>query len=300
MKTTLNVRWLTLLILFFASTILKPSYAQTDQRNESLKILTWNIYMLPSIVPLPSRAKRSEKIMDTLSKGIFDIIVFQEAFHKKTQKKLAKGLATTYPYMYGPFNPTKNPFKINSGVWIISKTEMNVLGSIVYKSRSGVDQVSEKGAALLEGVYNGHKFQLLGTHMQADYKPKIREKQFDQMNTELLYKYKEDGVPQIICGDLNTERGFETDYIKMLTQLDAIDGDIMGLQQETYDGLTNEIVAKIWGKKKTNFDYVLIKKNGANINSEKRWVSVLKCKWNKKKCDLSDHYGIACELDFSN
>jgi exo-beta-1,3-glucanase (GH17 family) len=43
---------------------------------------------------------------------------------------------------------TKNPFKINSGVWIVSKTEMNVLGSIVYKSKSGVDQVSKKGAAL--------------------------------------------------------------------------------------------------------------------------------------------------------
>lgn len=300
MKTISNSRWLTLLILVLVSSVWKPSFAQTEQSNKSLKILTWNIYMLPSIVPLPSRAKRSEKIIDTLSKGTFDIIVFQEAFHKKTQKKLAKGLATSYPYMYGPFNPTKNPFKINSGVWIVSKTKMDVLGSIIYKSKSGIDKISEKGAALLEGVYNGHKFQLLGTHMQADYKPKIREKQFDQMNSELLHKFKEDGVPQIICGDLNTEREFETDYMKMLTQLDASDGDILGYQKETYDGFTNEIVAKIWGKKKTNFDYVLIKRNGAKINSEKRWVSVLKGNWSKKKCDLSDHYGIACELEFNN
>jgi hypothetical protein len=85
----------------------------------------------------------------------------------------------------------------------------------------------------------------------------------------------------------------------MLTQLDATDGDIKGLQKETYDGLTNEIVAKTWGKKKTNFDYVLIKKNGVNINSEKRWVSVLKANGIKRNADLSDHYGIACE-SYSN
>jgi spermidine/putrescine-binding protein len=39
------------------STLMMPSNAQTEKRNKSLKILTWNIYMLPSIVPLPSRAK---------------------------------------------------------------------------------------------------------------------------------------------------------------------------------------------------------------------------------------------------
>ncbi len=277
---------------------MQPSIAQTNDKTPSLKILAWNIYMLPSIVPLPSRAKRAKKIIDTLRNSDFDIIVFQEAFHKKTQKYLAENLASAYPYMYGPFNPTKNPFKINSGVWILSKTKMNVLGSIVYKSKSGVDQVSQKGAALLEGAHHGHKFQLLGTHMQADYKPKIREKQFEQMNSELLHKFQEQGVPQIICGDMNTEREFETDYNNMLTQLDATDGEIEGVQKETYDGFTNEIVAKTWGKKKTNFDYILIKKNGIKFKSKKRWVSVLKGRWSKKKSDLSDHYGIACELYF--
>lgn len=286
------------MMLILASTIFNPSNAQIEKRNESLKILTWNIYMLPSIVPLPSRAKRAEKIIDTLKNGDFDIIVFQEAFHKKTQKKLAKGLATAYPYMYGPFNQTKNPFKVNSGVWIVSKAEMKILGSIVYDSKSGVDQISKKGAALLEGSHNGKKFQLLGTHMQADYKPKIREKQFEQMNSELLNKFKSEGVPQIICGDLNTEWIFEGDYKSMLAQLDATDGDILSSQKETYDGFSNEIVAKTWGKKKTNFDYVLIKKNGVNIISEKRWVSVIKQKWKKNKSDLSDHYGLICELLF--
>jgi hypothetical protein len=97
---------------------------------------------------------------------------------------------------------------------------------------------------------------------------------------------------------MNTEWIFEGDYKSMLAQLDATDGDILSSQKETYDGFSNEIVAKTWGKKKTNFDYVLIKKNGVNIISEKRWVSVIKQKWKKNKSDLSDHYGLICELLF--
>jgi hypothetical protein len=65
-KTSTNL-WLPILIIILLGMTMQPSIAQTNDKTPSLKILAWNIYMLPSIVPLPSRAKRAKKIIDTLT-----------------------------------------------------------------------------------------------------------------------------------------------------------------------------------------------------------------------------------------
>ena len=41
--------------------------------------------------------------------------------------------------------------------------------------------------------------------LQADEFQEVRYKQMDEIYTELLAPYRTNGVPQIVCGDMNTE-----------------------------------------------------------------------------------------------
>ena len=270
-----------------------------DSKNRDLKILSWNIYMLPPIAPVKGRVERAHAIVDTLRHAETDIIVFQEAFNHNAVKVIRDSLAVIYPYMYGPFNPRKNIFQISSGVFVISKIPLDVKGVIEYKIAKEADKVARKGAALLEGTWNGKRFQILGTHLQAQNHPDIRKLQIHQIYDSLLSKYRIEGVPQIICGDMNTEIEIEKNYLDMLKGLDAEDGEISGIQKVTYDGTNNELAESIWKKAKTTLDYILLRRNGSKTSVINRHVGVFKKhNWRKGKTDLSDHYAMMCEVKF--
>jgi len=269
-----------------------------DSKNRDLRILSWNIYMLPPIAPVVGRVDRAHAIVDTLKHSEFDIIVFQEAFNHFAIKVIRDSLAAVYPYMYGPFNPRKNPFQISSGVWVISKIPLDLKGTIEYKIAKETDRVARKGAALLEGSWNGKKFQIIGTHLQAQNHPDIRRLQIRHMYDSLISKYRVEGVPQIICGDMNTEIEIEKNYKDMLRGLDAEDGAISGKQTMTYDGTNNALALSVWKKDKTTLDYILLRRNGSHTNVINRHVGVFKRTWKKGHTDLSDHYAMACDVKF--
>jgi len=269
-----------------------------DSKNRDLRILSWNIYMLPPIAPVVGRVDRAHAIVDTLEHSGFDIIVFQEAFNNRAVKVIRDSLAAIYPYMYGPFNPRKNPFQISSGVWVISKIPLDLKGTIEYKIAKETDRVARKGAALLEGSWNGKKFQIIGTHLQAQNHPDIRNLQIRHMYDSLIIKYRVEGVPQIICGDMNTEIEIQKNYRAMLKGLDAEDGAISGTQTMTYDGTNNALALSVWKKDKTTLDYILLRRNGTHTNVINRHVGVFKRTWKKGHTDLSDHYAMACEVKF--
>ncbi len=186
--------------------------------------------------------------------------------------------------MYGPFNEPKRIDRINSGVWIVSKTPLKLLNTVQFPAGKGSDFFSYKGAALMEGTLpNGKTFQILGTHMQSENYPEIRKQQFDIMYKDLLSVNKKDGVPQIICGDMNTETLIKEEYCNMLECLDAENGQLDGVQKETYDGPQNELISGSWKNHRATLDYILLRHNGAKIFRTERKVSVLKKKWKKAK-----------------
>ncbi|MBL7776702.1 MAG: sphingomyelin phosphodiesterase [Chitinophagales bacterium] len=275
-----------------------------EDSDRDLKILSWNIYMLPKFVPVRGRVSRAHAIVDTLQQTDYDIIVFQEAFLEKARNVISQGLKNEFPYQYGPANPAQNKVRTNSGVYVVSKIPLNELGTIEYRDRAGNDAFARKGAIMLEGEWNCKKFQLLGTHLQADAQPKVRKKQFEQMFAELIAPNRKDGVVQILCGDMNTERQFEEEYCDMLHCLDAEDGDLSGIHKFTHDSERNEIARSNAGKTKhrLQLDYVLVRSNGAKIKSMKRSVSIFTKNWRyglrKKGKDLSDHYGVAYQVKF--
>jgi sphingomyelin phosphodiesterase len=69
---------------------------EEDERN--LKVLSWNIYMLPKIVPLKGKLDRAHAIVEEIKKSDFDVIVFQEAFLKDARKIIREGLKEAYPF----------------------------------------------------------------------------------------------------------------------------------------------------------------------------------------------------------
>jgi endonuclease/exonuclease/phosphatase family metal-dependent hydrolase len=261
---------------------------------KKLKILTWNIYMLPLLVPRPGKKKRARGIVEELSKCDFDIILFQEAFLPASRDIIWKGLQSIYPYQYGPANNSLH-FKSSSGVWVLSKMELQLLNTVEFKKSAYTDALVRKGGMLLQGNCNGVQYQVLNTHLQASrYRPLVRYTQLEQLKSELLSPYAQTGIPQIICGDMNISLKYTREYERMLQVLDAVDGKISGTEKVTYDGHRNLIARLLGTRRKFNFDYILIRDNGFEFTSVNRHVSILKSNGN----ELSDHYGLVAELQF--
>jgi phospholipase C len=272
---------------------LKPTGDNVNTEGRNLKILSWNIYMLPRMVVRKGKRERAHAIVEELKKTDYDIIVFEEAFLPAARKIILAGLGNQYQFRYGPVNGSAN-IKTSSGVWILSKIKMDIVKTIRFKDCATWDCLARKGAILLEGTWNGKTFQLMGTHLQADEYQEVRYKQMDQIYTDLLAAYRRNGVPQIVCGDMNTEAEIKERYCNMLDCFGAENGEISGVEKCTYDGVNNDIAQSYGVKDKTTYDYILLRNNGIKVNFIKRFVSILK----KGKKQLSDHYGIVCELNF--
>jgi hypothetical protein len=64
--------------------------------------------MLPKIVVRKGKEERAMPLWSRLKTMTYDVIVFQEAFLPKARKIIGEGLASLYPYTYGPANNSKN------------------------------------------------------------------------------------------------------------------------------------------------------------------------------------------------
>jgi len=99
--------------------------AQPEKENpplKKIKILSWNIYMLPHLVAAHSnKSERATVIGETLMRSDYDVIFFQEAFHSTARNKILTQLQNKFPYHAGPANRRFFSLKTNSGLWIFSK-----------------------------------------------------------------------------------------------------------------------------------------------------------------------------------
>ncbi|HLP05531.1 MAG TPA: endonuclease/exonuclease/phosphatase family protein [Paludibacter sp.] len=270
------------------------NYLSND--STGLKILSWNIYMLPYISLFNSNAKRAKTIADKLSKSDYQIIVFQEAFSNKCRNILAANLLADYPYQYGPANKNFLPFRTNSGLWIVSKIPLTKLEEFQFSRSEGFDAVARKGAVLFEGSFKGAKFQLLATHLQADFSHTVRDKQCAEIKEHLLNKYYREDIPQFICGDFNIEMDDSPNYEQMLRTLDAQNGELSGNVKVTYDEVHNNLAKTSQGKCKV-IDYVLVR-NAALVHNVERRVQTFLAHIGGRTTNLSDHYAMEFHVDF--
>lgn len=266
---------------------------------KKIKILSWNIYMLPHLVAVHSNKKmRAVAIGEALIESDYDVIFFQEAFHSTARNIILSQLQSKFPYHAGPANKKLFSLKANSGLWIFSKYPIVKSQSIIYRNKFGVDALSRKGALLVELNVEGQHIQIAGTHLQNCGPVWLRHVQCVEFYKRLLKPNAQEGVPQIICGDFNNDRyTVQEDYQFMLQALDAKDSNDE-TSQYSYDRLNNDLHIEK-GNKKDLIDYILYRSNGgfAICTNE---VTPIKKKWSTQHFDLSDHYAIQAEINFSN
>lgn len=286
---------ITTLLIVIQSILPSSSSAQSFKAEKKLKILSWNIYMLPLPFAAAGKVKRAQSIASVIRNADYDIIVFQEAFHAKARTILADSLKDAYPYQIGPANPGKNFTATNSGVWIISRIPITLLGELKFEACEGVDCLSKKGAVLVEGIFEGHKFQLAGTHLESGNNHSIRERQFTQLAETLLKPNEESLVPQIICGDFNVDKNDQEHYNLLVDRMNVDSYEIAGSYKFSYAEETND-----YTKTKTQYliDYIFLKENGKHIKDIIRKVNPIKHNWKRRRNDLSDHYAICAEIYF--
>lgn len=287
--------------LIFCIFIFRFGLCQPEQAHApvtKIKILSWNIYMLPAIVPSKKKLERATIIGTILSKSDYDVIVFQEAFCKKTRKRLAVLLGDAYPYHAGPANATGFSLKANSGIWILSKYPVVFTDAIIFRNRHGVDALSRKGALLAELNLNGQLIQIAGTHLQNGGEEWIRHSQCVEFYHRLLKPYNREGVPQVICGDFNINRSAEESYTFMLQSLNARDGNLEGNVHYSYDRSGNDLEVEK-GTGKDLIDYILLRENGALVSCMRK-IRIIRAQWHVRHQDLSDHFSMEAAVTFSN
>lgn len=259
---------------------------------DTLVVLTWNIYMLPWLIR-NNQEKRAKAIGEVLKNEDIDVIVFQEAFHGRAYRIIKEEIKAQFPYQYGPGKG--GLFRFNSGVWIVSKHPIIRSDKRKYRQKAHADRLAKKSAVFIEIEKNNQRFQVIGTHLQSQnyllkYR-KIRERQFDVIK-ELCDKYFVKGIPQIIAGDLNTNKKEERAYCKMIERLDADDGDLCGELKHTANDAENDIYDEAPAGTAELLDYILYRPNSTNSKVIKREAIRYRKPWFEWREDLSDHYAV--------
>ncbi len=259
-----------------------------------LRILSWNIYLLPVLSLFNDNQLRAKAIADQIYESDYDVVVFQEAFSATNRRHIARKLKERFPYQYGPVNKGIAIHRTSSGLWVVSRFPLTMRGCLRFSDSNGFDAVARKGAALFEGWYNNKKFQLVTTHLQADGKEGVRERQLHEINSNLLHPFHEENVPQLICGDFNIEKEDTDKYLSMLDVLNAKDGDFSSSLSYTYDERGNSLLRKPQGRKKL-IDYFLLR-NDVLIHRIERKIRAFQRLVGEELHHLSDHYALEAEI----
>lgn len=294
-------------LVFLALILLSSSPARAQ---DSIKLLTWNIQMLPRFVNSNGKIKRARAIVDKLKHGPYDVIAFQELFHARSRRIIVKGLSDAYPHHTRVLNKKTFSLKSNGGVMLFSRHPITASYQIRYKARMGFDRFSRKGAVLAEIDVKGKTIQVAGTHLQAFGDQSILYSQYHQLAEELLKPNTRQGIPQLLCGDFNTLRTVPSElpadispdfverlprYHYMLHTLEAMDGDLSGEQQFTMDRPYNDL-CKTRKEFRLLLDYVLLRPNGIADLTIRRKVEIMRHPWDQQHRDLSDHFGLEAVL----
>jgi len=291
------------LVVLSSTPFVALSQCNVQYKGGDIKILTWNIYMLPRLLVHTGQLQRAAEIVEALKDQDADIIVFEEAFDGKARNIIREGLKEVFPYESG--DPRKNVFyKASGGVWIISKVPITVEKQIFFGGGKGSDRFACKGAILVEGEKNGFCFQLVGTHLQADINSgknvqPIRDKQYAQIHDQLLVPYAEKNVPQFVAGDFNTIQADSNHYNSMVSKLKLTQCALVGDKCYSYDYGNNDVIVGPMGQPQL-IDYLFYSQPSteATVITGTMHIVTMRKRWDLKHSDLSDHFAVAGEFRF--
>ena len=287
--------------MFLSIPLLTEAQCDNQGNGGRIKILTWNIYMLPRPFIHTGQIERASEIAEVLKSQDADIIVFEEAFDNKARQIIRDSLKNIFPYESG--DPRKNVFwKASCGVWILSKVQISVVKQIFFKKAMGSDKLACKGAVLVEGQKDGFCFQLVGTHLQSDLSSGkdvqgIRKIQYEQIRKELLEPYAEENVPQFVAGDFNTIAADSNNHTQLVDSLKLTQCKLEGDKCYSYDYGNNDLILPPMGAPQL-IDYVFYSNPGYPNLTGRMEILTFRKRWDSNHEDLSDHFAVSAEFSY--
>lgn len=280
-------------------TIITLSLLLNNAFAQEIKIMTWNIFMIPPIIFKSCQEDRAVYISDYVKKMNPDIMVFNEAFLKNITTILKDKLTALYPYQ-SDVTP-RGAMKLNSGVLVFSKFPILKQDFVQYKSKRGSDRFAKKGARYVELAVNNQRIQLVTTHTQSLVKySAARIKQFTQLKNQLLDKYYQDSIPQFIVGDLNCNYYDTSEYNIMIKTLDVLPVAYSG-ERFSWNGVENDLAYKFSEHTQETLDYILLR-NSTFAKATIKSTEILKpscgctiCKY--KFNSFSDHSPVISTIE---
>ena len=166
---------------------------------KKLKILLWNVWLLPSFITDGKSKERAAMISKLLND--FDIVVLNEAFTNKYS--LTKDVI--HPYT---IKTPRTFYKIlDSGLMILSKYPIEEIHFLPFSELETWDQFSSKGVLkLIVNLGNNLKMDIYGTHLQAGSEESHHRARLSQVNEvyQFVKNHSQFNIhPIVLCGDLN-------------------------------------------------------------------------------------------------
>ncbi len=259
-----------------------------------VKVLSWNVYMLPKPIKNSFQSARDKAIPEFLKGSDYDIMFFQEAFTASFRKSMIMKLSQKYPHNFY-LKGTKFFSVFGSGVFVMSKYPFKILDRVIYQACSGADCYATKGTLIVElELPSGKMIHFAPTHLNSQRdNSAIRASQLLQVK-DLFAKTAKRGVPQVILGDLNIAAG-QPEFDQTLLTLNMTPTRLTGDQQTT-SGRVNDCYKT--PKKSHWLDHMWVSADNFNADST---IQVIPTEFeiNDKTCPLSDHHAIEGHLVFN-
>lgn len=175
---------------------------------KQLKLLDWNLFMLP--LPLGyahDPACRAKSMTEFIQSQKPDIITLEESFNRLHLKHLSDTLKSSHPHQLMHLPDASGKRRTNGGISILSKYPIESSHAQAFKDCFGADCVNDKGFVhALVRVSANQRVNIIATHLQSLPTPQsqaVRLKQLAQIKT---YADKNKDIqqwPTLIVGDLN-------------------------------------------------------------------------------------------------
>lgn len=269
----------------------------TQAQAGELKILTWNVFMLPKPIKFSLQDERADLMVKEFEKGKYDVIVLQEAFDWKFQARLRRNLSKVYPHQDYLSRKVFSFTVYGSGVYYLSKYPFKKLGHIHYTKCATADCLASKGSSVIELLlpYN-KKIHIASTHMQSGGSEKSVNVRLDQLGQlkGLFARTSQQNIPLIFLGDFNINALKGSEYPRALALLGMTSTPLEGDLGYT-NGFPTLCYKKPGSDEKEWIDHIFVKGPAAIKGKQ---VVPFFGDIKGKKCALSDHWGVEGVLTF--
>lgn len=272
-----------------------PAQEPAPDAGVELKVLTWNIQMLPTLLASfddrlsKMQAQRVPWVIEHLNQCDYDILCLQEVMDPAAQKALEEGLKAEYPYTVPPQFAEGRAF--SNGVLFMSRVPIHYVAHVVFDDLTRIELFTSKGCCLIEGEKGGVTFQLAGTHFPTG-KQVTKDKAVVSICEKLLLPNRRPGVPQFLAGDFNTRRG-SPEYDVLLRSAGMTDAPVDDPRPFSSDSQNS------WKKGKSKgalIDYVLINAGGTTSAITRLTIQRPTREFEGETVDLADHYGVIAHI----